>query len=206
MVKGIFLGSEWGKFVECHRPDQRKCAAIFLRLMSNRLSSTKDSSGGVADTYTMDAWGNRQESGTFSFIQPFGPANQIGATGYVYDSSGNLTADGLGNTYSYDADGKMSASNGAVYTRDSFGQRVRKDDGGAATEYFYFGGELLATRDPSTSQWTDYIYAGESADCRDSRDGNGYAFLSHRRPFGFPCPEDGQHGQCVGHKRRVSLR
>ena len=126
----------------------------------NRLASTMDASGGVSDTYTMDAWGNRQESGTFSFIQPFGPGNQISATGYVYDSSGNLTADGLGNTYSYDADGKMSASNGAAYTRDSFGQRVRKDDSGAATEYFYFGGQLLATRDPSSSQWTDYIYAG----------------------------------------------
>jgi RHS repeat-associated protein len=54
----------------------------------------------------------------------------------------------------------MSASNGAVYTRDSFGQRVRKDASGAATEYYYFGGTLLATRDPSSSQWTDYIYAG----------------------------------------------
>jgi YD repeat-containing protein len=99
----------------------------------NRLASTADASGGVSDTYTMDAWGNRQESGTFSFIQPFGPANQISATGYVYDSSGNLTADGLGNTYSYDAGGKMSASNGATYTRDSFGLRVRKDYSGGHT-------------------------------------------------------------------------
>jgi RHS repeat-associated protein len=61
---------------------------------------------------------------------------------------------------SYDADGKMSASNGAVYTRDPFGQRVLKGYSGAATEYYYFGGQLLATRDPSSSQWTDYIYAG----------------------------------------------
>ena len=126
----------------------------------NRLASTTDATGGVADTYTMDAWGNRQESGTYNFTQPFSAVNQINATGYVYDLSGNMTADGLGNTYSYDADGKMSASNGAVYTRDSFGQRVRKDYSGAATEYFYFGGELLATRDPSSSHWTDYIYAG----------------------------------------------
>jgi len=126
----------------------------------NRLISTTDSSGGISDTYTMDAWGNRQESGTFNFIQPFSSANRISATGYVYDLSGNLTADGLGNTYTYDADGKMSASNGATYTRDPFGQRIRKDVGGAATEYFYFGGALLATRDPSNGHGTDYVYAG----------------------------------------------
>jgi RHS repeat-associated protein len=125
----------------------------------NRLASTTDASGGVADTYTFDAWGNHVESGTFNFVPSANGTNRINATGYVYDLSGNMTADGLGNTYSYDADGKMSASNGAVYTRDSFGQRVRKDYSGAATEYFYFGGELLATRNPSSSQWTDYIYA-----------------------------------------------
>ena len=126
----------------------------------NRLISATDSSGSLSDTYTPDAWGNRQESGTFSFAQSFSAANQISATGYTYDLSGNLTADGLGNSYSYDADGKMSASNGAVYTRDPFGQRIVKNYAGAATEYYYFGGQLLATRDPSSSQWTDYIYAG----------------------------------------------
>ena len=126
----------------------------------NRLISATDSSGSLSDTYTPDAWGNRQESGTFSFAQPFSAANQISATGYSYDAAGNLTADGLGNSYSYDADGKMSASNGAVYTRDPFGQRIVKNYAGAATEYYYFGGQLLATRDPSSSQWTDYIYAG----------------------------------------------
>jgi hypothetical protein len=40
------------------------------------------------------------------------------------------------------------------------GQRIVKNYAGAATEYYYFGGQLLATRDPSSSQWTDYIYAG----------------------------------------------
>jgi RHS repeat-associated protein len=116
--------------------------------------------GGLSNTYTTDAWGNRQESGTFNFLQPFSVTNQISATGYGYDSAGNLTTDGLGNSYSYDADGKLSTSNGATYTHDPFGQRVRKDYGGTATEYYYFGGSLLATKDPSTNQWTDYIYAG----------------------------------------------
>jgi len=117
-------------------------------------------SGGLTDTYAIDAWGNRQETGTFTFGQAFGTTNQITATGYKYDLAGHLTTDGLGNTYSFDAEGKMSASNGATYTRDPFGQRVRKDFSGAATEYYYFGGTLLATRNPTSTQWTDYIYGG----------------------------------------------
>jgi RHS repeat-associated protein len=66
----------------------------------------------------------------------------------------------LGNNYSYDADGKISGSNAAAYTRDPFGQRVRKDFGGIATEYYYFGGQLLATHNPSSGAWMDYVYAG----------------------------------------------
>ncbi len=65
-----------------------------------------------------------------------------------------------GSPHSYDAEGKTSGSNSAVYTRDPLGQRVRKDVGTRATEYYYFGGQLMATRDPSSGQWTDYIYAG----------------------------------------------
>ncbi len=114
----------------------------------------------MSDTYTVDAWGNRQESGTFNFNQQFNGSNQINATGYGYDLAGNQTSDGAGNSYTYDADGKTSGSNGVVYTRDPLGQRIRKDFSGAATEYYYFGGTLLATHDASSGQWTDYIYAG----------------------------------------------
>lgn len=116
-------------------------------------------------TYSLDAWGNLKQSGTFSFIQPFGSNNQIAAAGYTYDAAGNLTQDGLGNNYTYDAEGKMSSSNGAVYTRDGLGQRVRKDLSSASTEYIFFDGRLIATHDPNNGQgaaggWTDYIYAG----------------------------------------------
>jgi hypothetical protein len=61
----------------------------------NRLTSTMDSSGSVADTYTFDAWGNHVESGTFNFVPSADASNRISATGYVYDLAGNMTADGL---------------------------------------------------------------------------------------------------------------
>jgi hypothetical protein len=38
-------------------------------------------------------------------------------------------------------------------------QRVRKVVGSDATEYFYFGGQLITER-KANGDWTDYIYAG----------------------------------------------
>ena len=126
----------------------------------NRLRTASDSTGNYFDSYTLDAWGNWKETGTYSFLPTsFTTGNQIAAAGYAYDLAGNLTADGLGNSYGFDANGKLSGSNGAVYTRDPSGERVRKDNGSSATEYYYFGGQLMATRDPVSNQWTDYIYA-----------------------------------------------
>ncbi len=79
----------------------------------------------------------------------------------------HLTGDGLGNNYVYDLENKIKSSKrGSVYLRytyDPFGERVRKDAGSAALEYYYFGGQLLATHDPSPGApnggWNDYIYA-----------------------------------------------
>jgi RHS repeat-associated protein len=113
-----------------------------------------------SQTYSIDAWGNLAQTGTFSFSQAFGTNNQI--SGYGYDSAGNQTQDGLGNTYQYRADGLMSGSNGAAYTYDALSQRVRKD-ASASTEYFYLGGQLLAMRNPTTGAWTDRIYGPTGA-------------------------------------------
>ena len=78
-------------------------------------------------------------------------------SGSNYDSAGNLTSDGTGGSYAYRADGLITGSNGWTYTYDPLGQRVRKD-GSSSNEYIYFGGQLLAMRNPSTGAWTDRIY------------------------------------------------
>ncbi len=114
-------------------------------------------------TYTIDPWGNLQESGTYTFSQVIGANNRISpGQGYLYDSAGNQTQDGLGNTYQYRADGLMTGSNGVTYTYDALGQRVRKS-GSASNEYIYFGGQLLAMRNPTTGAWTDRIYGPTGA-------------------------------------------
>lgn len=52
-----------------------------------------------SETYTIDPWGNQQESGSFNFVQPYSSNNQINAAGYTYDAAGDLKADALGNSY-----------------------------------------------------------------------------------------------------------
>lgn len=111
------------------------------------------------ETYTLDAWGNLQQSGNFSFIQAFGSNNQVSTGGYGYDQAGNLISDGLGNSYSYDGEGKLTASSGVNYVYDASGQRVEKVSA-STTEYIYFNGQPIALLDPSTGAWTDLIFAG----------------------------------------------
>ena len=66
------------------------------------------------------------------------------------------------NTYQYNADGMLTASSGAQYVYDALNQRVEKTVGGAATEYVYFQGSVLAEINPGSAAWTDMIYANGS--------------------------------------------
>jgi len=115
-----------------------------------------------SQSYNIDAWGNLQQSGSFSFSQLIGSNNQVTATGYGYDNAGNMTSDGLGNSYQYRPDGLMSSSDGAAYTYDALGQRVRKD-ASTSTEYIYWGGQILAMRNPTSGAWTDRVYGPSGA-------------------------------------------
>ena len=68
----------------------------------------------------------------------------IAASEYSYDAAGELVADGVGNSYQYNADGMVTASSGAQYVYDALDQRVEKTVGGTSTEYVYFQGSVLA--------------------------------------------------------------
>jgi len=111
------------------------------------------------ETYALDAWGNLQQSGNFSFVQAFGSNNRISTGGYSYDQTGDLIGDGI-NSYSYDAEGKLVSSSGASYVYDASGQRVQKIAGGNTGEYIYFNGQPLALFHPSNGTYTDLIWAG----------------------------------------------
>jgi len=113
-----------------------------------------------AETYTIDPWGNQTESGSFNFIQSFSSNNQISGTGYTYDTAGDLKTDGLGNTYTYNVNGMLIASNGVQYLYDALNQRVDKVGGPNPGETIYFGGRPIALWNTSTHAWTDLIWAG----------------------------------------------
>jgi len=112
--------------------------------------------GGLYENYIYDDFGNLKQSGNFSFLPAaFNTANQpLPNTDWPYDLAGNLLADGLGNTFTWDANGMISSSNGtsydaegnitsvdsgstAQYVYNALNQRVRAVAGSAATEYVF---------------------------------------------------------------------
>jgi len=72
-----------------------------------------------------------------------------------HDAAGNLLADGLGNTFTWDANEMISSSNGTNYYYDAEGDRVGKS-GSAPTDTIYFGGRPVARL--AGGAWTDLIY------------------------------------------------
>ena len=78
----------------------------------NRLTLAQG--GGLYENYIYDDFGNLKQSGNFSFLPAaFNTANQpLPNTDWPYDAAGNLLADGLGNTFTWDANGMTSVSSG----------------------------------------------------------------------------------------------
>jgi RHS repeat-associated protein len=124
----------------------------------NRLTSRTVNSGTIQNlTWIYDRWGNRtQQTASPSGPQPsysFNTStNQI--TGLNYDAAGNLTNDGTPHSYTYDAEGNITAVDGgqtAQYVYDALNHRVRTVVGGNATEFLYnAAGQRASIWDGST--------------------------------------------------------
>ncbi len=136
------------------------------------------------ETYTMDQWANMTAIGALSGYtgctqETLGvsatTSNQLSATGFTFDSSGNMLTDGL-NTYGWNAESEIKSAAGVNYTYDGDGNRLQKSNGkiywyGAGTEildesdasgnftneYVFFGGKRIAMRNVSSG--TIYYYA-----------------------------------------------
>lgn len=153
----------------------------------NRLLTGAQADNSFNVTYSYDPWGNMKQSGTSNFnpiydlhnrIQP-APAGCTSATLYCYDASGNLLNDGF-HQYSYDGEGRMKTvdSSAAAYTYNAAAHRVRKDTSTASTEYFFFGGHVIAQLNPASSSWTDYVYGYGKRIAQDtSSDGTGAQYF-----------------------------
>jgi RHS repeat-associated protein len=95
--------------------------------------------------------------------------NQLSATGYSYDASGNMLTDGR-NTYTWNSEDQLKTAAGVTYTYDGGGHRVEKSNGklywygtgsdplmetdlsgNLTDEYIFFGGKRIARRDSSNN-------------------------------------------------------
>jgi YD repeat-containing protein len=144
----------------------------------NRISTAQSAAMAGADcwgqSFGYDAWANllaenvTKCSGTQLSVG-VNSQNRITNSGISYDAAGDMLADGV-NTYTYDAESRISTVNGAgaIYTYDANGRRVRKATGSAATEYIYStDGQVLSEYNPANGAWSDYIYANGQRIARD---------------------------------------
>jgi RHS repeat-associated protein len=139
----------------------------------NRLTSATEGRWGLSFTY--DPWGNRLQqnvtAGTANQVQITVDANNrihgaapgcTSATAYCYDLDGRLLNDGF-HQYVFDGESRISQVDAgkARYTYDAASNRVRKDvTGSPSTEYVYLGTGVIAEKNITTGDWTDYILAG----------------------------------------------
>jgi RHS repeat-associated protein len=68
----------------------------------------------------------------------------------AFDALGNVTNDGVGHTYVWDAENRLSSANGYAYVYDAFGRRVK----GLSGEVLYdLSGHAVAWLDAGTGGW-----------------------------------------------------
>ncbi len=120
------------------------------------------------NTYNYDAWGNllakavsKCSSETLSVVA--GVNNRISTLGYVYDAAGNMTNDGLGNSYTFDLENRITGAGGYTYTYDGDGNRVKKANGATAssgTLYWYMTPGIVAESDLAGTLKSEYVFFG----------------------------------------------
>ena len=128
----------------------------------------------VTHGYGYDATGNRlsQTSGAATRSYTVSPtSNRLSAIAgsqpraYTYDANGRVKADGAGQTFSYDARGRLTGVTvgglTTTYRLDPLGQRLRKT-GAEDTLYHYDQeGRLISETAPDGTPRKDYVWLGE---------------------------------------------
>jgi RHS repeat-associated protein len=75
---------------------------------------------------------------------------------YAYDAAGNMTQDGSGLTYTFDAENHITSAAGVTYTYDGNGLRVKKSNG---TLYWRsIAGDAIAETDLSGNTISEYVF------------------------------------------------
>ena len=117
----------------------------------NRWKQNVTSGSGPQPSYTFDT----QSGGAFQ--------NRIVGSGVGYDAAGNMTADGLGNTYAYDAEDRLISMNSGSYkaTYDALGNRVEQNNAGTVIDYIFgLNGRILHDNTSTIKGLGEDVFAG----------------------------------------------
>lgn len=129
----------------------------------NRVISAGDAAH-WGENYTYDAWGNMTAKtitrGTgYSFSVTASTNNQL--SNLSYDAAGEVTTDQLGNSYTYNAEGRIVSVGSANYAYDGDGNRVVKSDGSGTTLYWPSSvNGIIDESNSSASSFGRQIYLG----------------------------------------------
>jgi RHS repeat-associated protein len=113
-------------------------------------------------SFGYDQWANLTSASVSQCTAPMlsvtaGTNNQLTTTGFSYDASGNVLADGT-NTYALNAESQIKTAASVNYTYDGDGDRVEKSNGKI---YWYgIGSEVLDESDSSGNITDEYIFFG----------------------------------------------
>ncbi|HWX43284.1 MAG TPA: Ig-like domain-containing protein, partial [Blastocatellia bacterium] len=154
--------------------------------LDRRLVGTSQTSNGqsAGRSYTWDAFGNRlteTDSIANSQIQSLTLQQSGGVVtnritsinnggqnyNYSYDAAGNVTADGSGKSYAYDAENRLVTVSGAAvaqYSYDHLNRRIIKTSGSVTTHYVWNSRNVLGEYNGTTgSALVEYIFDGRGA-------------------------------------------
>ena len=135
----------------------------------NRLLTAASSNTGLGCDWVYDRFGNRLQqnpyNGSCGTPQYTSSGGNNRMDGYSYDAAGNLTTDSNNNTYTYDAENRISqvgpAGSTATYGYDAAGQRVRKTSSAGTVDYIYdLAGHEVAEVSSAGAWNRGEVYAG----------------------------------------------
>jgi RHS repeat-associated protein len=149
-------------------------APHFAHRLASATCTANCPNGWGALNWTYDQFGNRWQQNvtsgsgpqpSYSFTHTGGSnTNQIVGSGVTYDAAGNMTADGLGNTYVFDAENRMVSMNSGsfVATYDAMGHRVEENAAGSVNDFIFgLDGKVIHYNAPGLPGLGEEIRLGE---------------------------------------------
>jgi RHS repeat-associated protein len=147
----------------------------------NRLSSAQNagidctqgalnSSKFWGNSYGYDPWGNLltktvtkcQSENLNAYADAQNRLHVISGPDFQYDAAGNMTYNVAGplapQSYSYDAENRITGAGSFAYTYDADGNRVEKSNGSTGTIYWYMSPGIVAESDLSGNLQSEYVF------------------------------------------------